>query len=286
MLSLHIGGGCGQINLNYEHKPSYLIFYILTDEIWDQTGVCVRLCEWRQQRAPPWMNEHREGCNSSQPLPFLFNCSKGTQRKVTKHPHSWTLSTKTQALHWTTPRCITKPEFSIKSTENVIPMSTKAISPTSGKIHGTSHASQETQKIATTGNLTRHPKVIAWLIQEHLVGLSDNETHLSITQTCTVLSMLQNHTAYRQKTWNKSWANWTSSFKISWTRMTTKLSHARCDQRQNGRPMIAWYTTISEMTSTCSTTTQDKQVSHGQPLMETEVPENITSLTHHSLANC
>ncbi len=85
-------------------------------------------------------------------------------------------------------------------------MSTKAISPTSGKIHGTSHASQETQKIATTGNLTRHPKVIAWLIQEHLVGLSDNETHRSITQTCTVLSMLQNHTAYRQKTWNKSWA--------------------------------------------------------------------------------
>ncbi len=54
-----------------------------------------------------------------------------------------------------------KPESSIKSTENVIPMSTKAISPTSGKIHGTSHASQETQKIATTGNLTRHPKVIA-----------------------------------------------------------------------------------------------------------------------------
>ncbi len=80
MLSLHIGGGkSGQINLNYEHKPSYLIFYILTDEIWDQTGVCVRLCEWRQQRAPPWMNEHREGCNSSQPLLFLFNCSKGTQ---------------------------------------------------------------------------------------------------------------------------------------------------------------------------------------------------------------
>ncbi len=72
MLSLHIGGGCGQINLNYEHKPSYLIFYILTDEIWDQTGVCVRLCEWRQQRAPPWMNEHREGCNSSQPLPFCL----------------------------------------------------------------------------------------------------------------------------------------------------------------------------------------------------------------------
>ncbi len=68
MLSLHIGGGCGQINLNYEHKPSYLIFYILTDEI--ETGVCVRLCEWRQQRAPPWMNEHREGCNSSQPLRF------------------------------------------------------------------------------------------------------------------------------------------------------------------------------------------------------------------------
>ncbi len=69
MLSLHIGGGCGQINLNYEHKPSYLIFYILTDEI--ETGVCVRLCEWRQQRAPPWMNEHREGCNSSQPLLYL-----------------------------------------------------------------------------------------------------------------------------------------------------------------------------------------------------------------------
>ncbi len=68
--------------------------------------------------------------------------------------------------------------------------------------------------------------------------------------------------------------------------MTTKLSHARCDQRQNGRPTIAWYTTISEMTSTCSTTTQDEQVSHGQPLMKTEVPENITSLTHHSLANC
>ncbi len=69
MLSLHIGGGkSGQINLNYEHKPSYLIFYILTDEIWDQTGVCVRMCEWRQQRAPPWMNEHREGFNSSQPL--------------------------------------------------------------------------------------------------------------------------------------------------------------------------------------------------------------------------
>ncbi len=66
MLSLHIGGECRQINLNYEHKPSYLIFYILTDEI--ETGVCVRLCEWRQQRAPPWMNEHREGCNSSQPL--------------------------------------------------------------------------------------------------------------------------------------------------------------------------------------------------------------------------
>ncbi len=44
MLSLHIGGGkSGQINLNYEHKPSYLIFYILTDEI--ETGVCVRLCE-------------------------------------------------------------------------------------------------------------------------------------------------------------------------------------------------------------------------------------------------
>ncbi len=79
MLSLHIGGECRQINLNYEHKPSYLIFYILTDEIWDQTGVCVRLCEWRQQRAPPWMNEHREGCNSSQHLFFLFNCSKGTQ---------------------------------------------------------------------------------------------------------------------------------------------------------------------------------------------------------------
>ncbi len=43
MLSLHIGGGkSGQINLNYEHKPSYLIFYILTDEI--ETGVCVCVC--------------------------------------------------------------------------------------------------------------------------------------------------------------------------------------------------------------------------------------------------
>ncbi len=31
MLSLHIGGECGQINLNYEHKPSYLIFSM--DEI-------------------------------------------------------------------------------------------------------------------------------------------------------------------------------------------------------------------------------------------------------------
>ncbi len=37
-------------------------------------------------------------------------------------------------------------------------MFTKAISPTAGNIHGTSHASQETQKITTTGNLTRHPK--------------------------------------------------------------------------------------------------------------------------------
>ncbi len=65
--------------------------------------------------------------------------------------------------------------------------------------------------------------------------------------------------------------------------MTTKLSHARCDQRQSGRPTIAWYTTISEMTSTCSTTTQGKQVSHGQPLMKTEVPENI--ITHPSLTS-
>ncbi len=185
-----------------------------------------------------------------------------------------------------TPSCITIPESSIKSTENVTPMSTKAISPTTGEIHGTSHASQETQKITTTGNLTRHLKLIAWVIQEHLVGVRDNETHFNITQTCTVLSMLQNNTAYRQKTWNKSWDNWTSSFKISRTQMTTKLSHARCDQRQNGRPAITWYTTISEITSTCSTTTQDEQVSHGQPLMKTEVPENITSLTHHSLANC
>ncbi len=58
MLSLHIGGGCGQINLNYEHKPSYLIFYILTDEI--ETGVCAfvwvtsaaraSLNEWAQRR--------------------------------------------------------------------------------------------------------------------------------------------------------------------------------------------------------------------------------------------
>ncbi len=45
--------------------------------------------------------------------------------------------------------------------ENVTPMSTTVISPTAGKIHGTSHASQETQKIRTTGILTRHPKVIA-----------------------------------------------------------------------------------------------------------------------------
>ncbi len=213
-----------------------------------------------------------------------YNKQKMASKKVTKHPHSWTLSTKTQALHWTTPRCITKPESSIKSTENVIPMSTKAISPTSGKNPWDQPRFSRTQKIATTGNLTRHPKVIAWLIQEHLVGLSDNETHLSITQTCTVLSMLQNHTAYRQKTWNKSWANWTSSFKISWTRMTTKLSHARCDQRQNGRPMIAWYTTISEMTSTCSTTTQD-EASLSWPTVDENWGTREHHLTHPSLTS-
>ncbi len=63
-----------------------------------------------------------------------------------------------------------------------------------------------------------------------------------------------------------------------------ELSHARCDQRQNGRPTIAWYTTISEMTSTCSTTTQDEQVSHGQPLMKTDGTREH-HLTHPSLTS-
>ncbi len=33
-----------------------------------ETCICVRMCEWRHQRVPPWMNERREGCNSSPPL--------------------------------------------------------------------------------------------------------------------------------------------------------------------------------------------------------------------------
>ncbi len=50
MLSLHIGGECGQINLNYEHKPSYSFLRMRSEIV---TGVCVRMCELRQQRAPP-----------------------------------------------------------------------------------------------------------------------------------------------------------------------------------------------------------------------------------------
>ncbi len=66
--------------------------------------------------------------------------------------------------------------------------------------------------------------------------------------------------------------------------MTTNLSHACCDQRQNGRPLITWYTTISEMTSTCSTTTQDEQVSPSQPLMKT-LRTKEHHLSHPSLTN-
>ncbi len=37
-----------------------------------------------------------------------------------------------------------------------------------------------------------------------------------------------------------------------------KIELCLWDQRQNGRPAITWCTTISEMTSTCSTTTQNE----------------------------
>ncbi len=57
MLSLQIGGGkSGQINLNYEHKPSYLIFYILTDEIWDRDW-CVCAFVWVTSAARASLNE-------------------------------------------------------------------------------------------------------------------------------------------------------------------------------------------------------------------------------------
>ncbi len=60
MLSLHIGGGCGQINLNYEHKPSYLIFYILTDEIWDRDWcVCVCVSDVSSARLREWMSTEK-----------------------------------------------------------------------------------------------------------------------------------------------------------------------------------------------------------------------------------
>ncbi len=55
MLSLHIGGEwCGQINLNYEHKPSYLIFF--TDEIWDRDW-CVCAYVWVTSAARASLNE-------------------------------------------------------------------------------------------------------------------------------------------------------------------------------------------------------------------------------------
>ncbi len=63
MLSLHIGGGkSGQINLNYEHKPSYLIFYILTDEIWDRDWcvcVCVCVSDVSSARLREWMSTEK-----------------------------------------------------------------------------------------------------------------------------------------------------------------------------------------------------------------------------------
>ncbi len=56
MLSLHIGGECGQINLNYEHKPSYLIFS--TDEIWDWC-VCVCVSDVSSARLLEWMSAEK-----------------------------------------------------------------------------------------------------------------------------------------------------------------------------------------------------------------------------------
>ncbi len=50
----------GQINLNYEHKPSYLIFYILTDEIWDRNWcVCVCVSDVSSARLLEWMSTEK-----------------------------------------------------------------------------------------------------------------------------------------------------------------------------------------------------------------------------------
>ncbi len=59
-----------------------------------------------------------------------------------------------------------------------------------------------------------------------------------------------------------------------------------CSLWQNGRPAITWYTTISEMTSTCSQPPRMSKSLTAIRWWKLRVPENITSVTHHSLTNC